>query len=88
MPTTATTADVLRARGAKTRKTLRLDRLAGLWSGIQTWRTSGGFSSTAGVPRLWERAALRRARLIAKARASGMLRPAIAEHLRELGEIE
>ena len=87
MPRFATTPEVLEARGARTRRTLRLDRLAGLWEGIETRRTSSGRASPEGAPRLWPRAALRRARLIARARAAGLCRPAIREQLLELGEL-
>lgn len=86
MPRVVTTAQVLAARGAATRRTLRLDRIAGLWVGIEPHRTSRG-PSTEGVPLMWPTAALRRARQIAKARAAGLRRHEIRERLLALGEL-
>jgi len=76
-----TTGEVLRARGAKTRKTLRLDRRAGLFDGLEPVRTSTGRSSRWGVFLLWPPAALRRARAIRRLQAQGLYRRAIRERL-------
>lgn len=81
------TPEVLAARGCKTRKTLRLDRKAGLWAGIAPKRVSRGYWSVSGVPLVWPPAALRRAELIARYARRGLTRAQIRQRLIDEGDL-
>ncbi len=80
-PRVATTAEVLEARGACTRRTLYLDRRAGLFDGLLPRRTSSGSWSCNGVWLEWPVGALRRARLIRRELARGRTRDMVAAAL-------
>jgi len=59
-----TSAEVMAARGVRSRKVLHRDRVAGLFRGVEPTRTSRGYWSVGGVPLCWPPGALRRARRI------------------------
>jgi len=81
MTRTVTTADVLKARGVRSRKVLYQDRRAGLFADMMPHRTSSGYWSCDGVWLVWPAQALQRARLIRRWLEQGKTRQDVAAAL-------